>query len=83
MNSNPIQIGRRAALSGALDALRSFRTLTELVREGATRDGAVEAAHGAAGEIASADALIRGIHDLLGEVSYGVEQPDLFATAVQ
>ena len=83
MPTNPLEIGRRAALAGALDALRSFRTLTELVRDSAYEEGAAENACSAAGEIVAADTIIQGVRGLLGEVPSGVEQPDLFASVVQ
>ena len=83
MPTNPIEIGRRAALAGALDALRSFRTLTELVRDSACQEGAAEDAYLAAREVAEADTIIQGVRGLLGEVPGGVEQPDLFASMVR
>ena len=83
MPTDSIEIGRRAALAGALDALRSFRTLTELVRDSACQEGAAENACSAAGEIAAADTVIQELRSLLGEVPGGIEQPDLFASMVR
>ena len=83
MPTNPIEIGRRAALAGALDALRSFRTLTELVRDSARQEGSAEDSFSAAREIAEADTIIHGISGLLGEVPGGTAQADLFASMVR
>ena len=79
MPASPIEIGRRAALAGALDALQSFRALTELVRDSAYEEGAAENACSATDEIAAADSVIQELRNLLGEVPGGIEQPDLFA----
>ena len=76
-----IEIGRRTALAGALDAIRSYRILTEFVRDTARSVGHPELTRTATGEIGKADELLRGLSGLAGELS-GEDEPELFATVM-